>query len=78
MNTWKERASLMARADGIGLIRRSHSSITLDHARTTRAKVWLYVFDCYETNKEGARPDAPNDGTTKAKEGDSANGNSIQ
>jgi hypothetical protein len=54
------------------IVTRSSSIVSPDHARITRAKVWLYVFDCYEKNKE----DAPNDGTTSKE--DAANGHIIQ
>lgn len=57
-------------------VMRSSSIVSPDHAHITRAKVWLYVFDCYEKNKEGVQPDAPNDGTTSRE--DPANGHIIQ
>jgi hypothetical protein len=76
MNTWKVRAALMTRASVIGLV--SDSSIKSSDARSTRARLWTYIFKCYEQNKGGTRPGAPKDGTIKVKEDDSANEHIIQ
>ena len=45
-----------------------HRSVTSEHGRNARARVWAYIFDCYR-GKQAALDSRPDDVTIRNTEG---------
>jgi hypothetical protein len=55
--------------DSIHLTDRSHPYITPEQARDVRARVWSYIFYCYERHKAAEASDSEDGGEGGSKNG---------